>query len=96
MQVSDPTTRWRMGLYPRAVTRWDRTLAFPRGGAERDGPTFGLGGGYSYSTLADRSLWGQRLGWKGDEPPGPMLCQVNPSTLHVVRQVSLPPPGPGI
>ncbi len=99
VQVLDPTTRSAYGLVSESRYSMgpDALLAFPlAGGAERDGPTFGLGGGYSDTlTLADRSLWVSGSVGKGDEPPGPMLCQVNPSTLHVVRQVSLPPPGPG-
>jgi hypothetical protein len=31
---------------------------------------------------------------KGNEPPGPELCQLNPATLHLVRDVSLPAPKP--
>ena len=67
-----------------------------KGGPPRKGPTFGLGGGYSNSlALADGALWvGGSVG-AGNDPPGPQLCQVNPTTLRVVRRVPLPPPGPG-
>ena len=67
-----------------------------QGGEVNEGPTIGLGGGFSENlSLADGSLWvGGSIG-KGSQPPGPELCQVNPVTLRLVRQVSLPAPQPG-
>jgi hypothetical protein len=68
-----------------------------KGGPTRDGPTFGLGGGFSDSlSLADGLLWvGGSIGM-GNDPLGPELCRVNAVTLHLVREVSLPAPRPGI
>jgi hypothetical protein len=99
VQVLDPATRSAYGLV--SESRYsegpDLLRAFPlAGGAARDGPTFGLGGGFSeILSLAEGSLWVSGSVGVGDEPPGPLLCQVNPSTLRVVRQVMLPSPGPG-
>jgi hypothetical protein len=98
VQVVDPTTRTAYGLV--SESRYsqgpDRLLAFPLGGgAVRRGPTFGLDGGYSDTlTLAQGSLWVGSSAANGDGPLGPQLCQVDPRTLHLVRQVRLPAPGP--
>jgi hypothetical protein len=61
-----------------------------------EGPTIGLGGGFSENlSLANGSLWvGGSIG-RGTQPPGPELCQLNPVTLHLERQVSLPAPKQG-
>ena len=102
VQVLDPTTATAYGLVSESRDSQgpDRLLAFPLGGgAARRGPTFGLAGGYSLSlTLAQGSLWvgsSATKGGKGDGPLAPQLCQVDPQTLHLVRQVHLPTPRPG-
>ena len=80
VQVLDPATRSAYGLV--SESRYsegpDALLAFPlAGGAERDGPTFSLGGGYSDTlTLADKSLWVSGSVGMGDETPGPLLCHL--------------------
>ena len=99
VQVLDPATRTAYGLVSesRDSEGPDRLLAFPLGGeAPRRGPTFGLAGGYSDTlTLADGSLWVGSSAGNGDGRLGPQLCQVDPRTLHLVRQVRLPAPRPG-
>jgi hypothetical protein len=98
-QVLDPATRTAYGLV--SESRYsqgpDRLLAFPLGGgAVRRGPTFGLGGGYSDTvTLVQGSLWVGSSATKGNGPLGPQLCQVDPRTLHLARQLRLPAPRPG-
>ena len=99
VQVLDPTTRMAYGLV--SESRYsqgpDRLLAFPLGGAAvRRGPTFGLADGYALTlTLSQDSLWVGSAAAKGDGPLGPQLCQVDPRSLHVVRQIHLPAPRPG-
>jgi hypothetical protein len=98
-QLLDPTTRTAYGLV--SESRYsqgpDRLLAFPlEGGAVRRGPTFGLAGGDSLTlALAQGSLWVGSSATKGDGSHGPQLCQVDPRTLHLVRQIRLPAPRPG-
>jgi hypothetical protein len=98
-QVVDPATGLAYGLASETAGGEgpDLLQAFSLSrGRVREGPTIGLGSGYSETlSLADGSLWvGGSIG-KGDEPPGPELCQIDPATLQLVRQVSLPPPQPG-
>ncbi len=98
-QVFDPAVGWVYGLVSevRAQPGPDLLEAVSlKGGHVHEGPTIGLGGGFSENlSLADGSLWvGGSLG-KGNEPPGPELCQMSPVTLHLVRDVSLPAPKPG-
>jgi hypothetical protein len=99
VQVLDPATRTAYGLVSesRDSEGPDQLLAFPLGGgAVRQGPTFGLAGGYSDTlTLAEGSLWVGSSAGKGDGRLGPQLCQVDPRTLHLVRQLRLPAPRPG-
>jgi hypothetical protein len=97
-QVVDPATGLAYGLASETADGEgpDLLQAFSlSSGHVREGPTIGFGSGYSETlSLADGSLWvGGSIG-KGDEPPGPELCQVDPATLHLVRQVSLPAPKP--
>jgi hypothetical protein len=98
-QVLDPANRTAYGLVSesRDSAGPDQLLAFSlRGGAARHGPTFGLAGGYSDTvTLAEGSLWVGSSTGKGDLRLGPQLCQVDPRTLHLVRQVRLPAPRSG-
>ncbi len=97
-QVLDPTTRSAYGLVSESRFSQGPDLLedFPlAGGAARKGPTFGVSGFSSTLALADGFLWVSGTIGKGPAPGRPLLCQVNPSTLHVVRQVRLPPPGPG-
>ena len=96
VQVFDSATGWVYGLASelRAQPGPDLVEAFSlTGGHAHEGPTVGLGGGFSENlSLADGSLWvGGSIG-KGNEPPGPELCQLNPVTLRLVRQVALPAP----
>jgi hypothetical protein len=94
VQVLDTATRTAYGLVSQSRDSEgpDQLLAFPLGGGvARQGPTFGLAGGYSDTlTLAEGSLWVGSSEGKGDGTLGPQLCQVNPRTLHLVRQVHLP------
>ncbi len=99
VQVFDPATGSLYGLDSevRAEPGPDLLEAIGlKGGSVREGPTIGLGGGYSETlSLADRSLWvGGSIG-RGNRPPGPELCQLSPVTLDLVRHVSLPAPKPG-
>lgn len=99
VQVFDSTTGLVYGLASerRAQPGPDLLEAFSlTGGHTHVGPTIGLGGGFSENlSLADGSLWvGGSIG-QGNKPTGPELCQLNPVTLHLVRQVSLPAPTRG-
>jgi hypothetical protein len=99
VQVFDPAIGWVYGLDSEVRTQPGPDLleGFElNGGRVHEGPTIGLGGGFSESlNLANGSLWVGGSIAKGNEPPGPELCQVNPVTLHLVRHVSLPAPKPG-
>lgn len=99
VQVLDPATRSAYGLVPgKPYPEGPEVLQAFRltGGSARNGPTFSLGGGYSDAlTLADGSLWVSGSIAPGNEPPGPLLCQIDPTTLRLVRQVPLPRPGTG-
>jgi len=99
VQIFDPAAGLVYGLVSeiRAQSGPDLLEAFSlTGGHPHDGPTIGLGGGFSENlNLADGFLWvGGSIG-KGNEPSGPELCQVNPVTLHLVRRVALPAPKRG-
>jgi len=98
VQVFDPATGLAYGLASEAAygSGPDLLQAFSlKGGRVRNGPTIGLGSGYSETLgLADGSLWvGGSIG-KGNRPAGPELCQVSAVTLRLVRQVALPSPPP--
>ena len=98
VQVLDPATGSAYGLVSESPYSQgpDRLEAFPlAGGAARKGPTFGLSGYSDTLTLATGSLWVSGPVGRGNEPLGPLLCQVNPSTLRVVREIHLPSPGSG-
>lgn len=99
VEVFDSVTGRAYGLSPERLDGAGPDLLQAvalKNGRVHEGPTIGLGDGYSASlSLADGSLWvGVSLG-RGNEPSGPELCQVNPVSLHLVRQVSLPPPKSG-
>jgi hypothetical protein len=99
VQVFDPTTGWAYGLVSEVPVQPGPDLLEAvslKGGHLREGPTIGLGGGFSEDlSLADGSLWVGGSLSKGNEPRGPELCQLSPVTLHLVRNVSLPAPKPG-
>ena len=98
-QVYDPVTGSVYGLVTEVPAHLGPNLleSFSlEGGPTHEGPTFGLGGGFSDSlSLADGSLWVVGSIGRGNDPLGPELCQVNPVTLHLVREVELPAPRPG-
>ncbi len=96
VQVLDSATKTAYGLVSENPYSEGPVLleAFPlSGGTVRKGPTFALSGYSDSLALAGGSLWVSGSTGKGDTSSGPSLCQVNPTTLHVVRLVHLPPPG---
>ena len=99
VQVFDSTTGWVYGLASerRAQPGPDLLEAFSlTGGHTPKGPTIGLGGGFSENlSLADGSLWVSGSIGQGNKPTRPELCQLNPVTLHLVRQILLPAPSGG-
>ena len=98
VQVLDSATKTAYGLVPENPYSEGPVLleAFPlSGGTVRKGPTFALSGYSDTVALAGGSLWVTGSSEKGAAASGPSLCQVNPTTLQVVRLVHLPPPARG-